>query len=157
MGLRGPQPKPTAAKVLEGTYRPDRAPINEAAAEGKPVCPTWMSKEAKQEWQRIVPSLIAAGLAGRIDRNALARYCVLWVRWRQAEAMIQRTGEVVPIRDESGKVKFLQPSPYVSIARSLADQLYRLEQGFGMCPSARSRINVAPTPAHDELEQFLRS
>lgn len=157
MGARGPQPKPTNQKQLEGTYRPDRAPANEPAADGKPICPSWLSQDAKTEWRRLVPDLIASGLAGRIDRNALARYVETWTRWRQAVQMIAKSGEVIPIKNEDGSLKYLQTSPYVSIARSLGDQLQKLEQSFGMTPSSRSRIDVGQTEAQDELDAFLNA
>jgi hypothetical protein len=58
--------------------------------------------------------------------------------------MIERGGEVTLYKDEAGKVKAVQPSAFASIARGLSEQLDRLEQSFGMNPSARSRIEVSP-------------
>ena len=53
-----------------------------------------------------------------------------------------------PLKDESGRVKYMQQWPQVAIANKLAQQLTRLEQEFGMTPSARSRIQVSnPEPA----------
>lgn len=155
MGLRGPVPKPTAAKKREGRYRPSEAPANEPPTEGRPVCPAWLRAEAKAEWKRLVPDLVKSGLAGKIDRNALARYCSLWVRWRQAEEMLARSGEIIPLKNSDGSLRYLQPSPYISIARGLADQLQKLEQSFGLNPSARSRISVEVEPS-DELADFLK-
>jgi len=88
----------------------------------------------------------------RIDGNALARYCQLWARWKKAELFAQKHGEVYPLKDESGRTKCLMPFPQVAIANKLAAQLTRLEQEFGMTPSARTRISVpvtliAPDPA----------
>ncbi len=83
----------------------------------------------------------------RIDGNALARYCRLSTRWRKAEDFIAQHGEVYPLKDENGRVKCLQQFPQVASANKLAQQLTRLEQEFGMTPSARTRIQVvAPAP-----------
>ena len=89
-------------------------------------------------------------LIGKIDGNALARYASTWHRWRQCVEMIGRTGEVVPIKNDDGSLKYLQTSPYVSTARQLADQLQKLEQSLGMNPSARSRIEVPLSPPQRE-------
>ena len=143
MGLRGPKPTPAAILRQRGTFRADRH-ADSARPIGKPRCPKWLSKDAAREFRRIVKLLDTMGLLGAVDENALARYATTWVRWRQALQMIEKGGEVVVYRDEQGKPKAVQPSAFNSIARSLAEELSRLEQAFGMTPSARSRIDVAP-------------
>lgn len=147
MGARGPKPTPAAILKQRGTFRADRH-SDSAKPTGKPRCPKWLNKDAAKEFRRIVKLLDTMGLLGAADENALARYASTWVRWRQALQMIEKGGEVVVYKDETGKVKAVQPSAFNSIARSLAEELSRLEQAFGMTPSARSRIDVAmPQPA----------
>lgn len=146
MGQRGPQPLPSAAKRARGTYRPDRAAAGEPAATGKPSCPSWLSADEAKEFCRLAKELAGMGIIGRIDGNALARYARTWCRWRQAEQMLEKGGPVVSQKDRNGKVCGLIPSPFIGIAAGLAAELSRLEQAFGMNPSARSRISVAPAP-----------
>lgn len=157
MGARGPAPTPSAVKLARGTYRADRAAPNEPKPIGQPRCPRWLSKDAAKEFRRLVKLLGAMGLLGAADENALARYASTWVRWRQAVQMIDKGGEVVVYRDEQGKAKAVQPSAFNSIARSLADELSRLEQAFGMTPSARSRCSVQMPAgaAADPLNKFF--
>ena len=70
--------------------------------------------------------------------------------------MIQKHGEVYPIKTDGGEVKYLQQSPYVSIARSAGDQLARMFREFGMTPSARTRIEVPESKSgDDEKRDFL--
>lgn len=146
MGKRGPKPLPTAIRLARGTYRPDRAAFNEPIASGRPKAPAMLkgNPDALKEFRRLVKELSALGILGSVDANALARYSVLWVRWRQAEEMLKKTGDTLVIRDAEGRVKHVLPSPHVSIARSLSEQLGRLEGEFGMTPSSRSRIEVQP-------------
>ncbi len=146
MGARGPVPLPTAVKAARGTLRPGRSVANEASVSGTPKPPKDFTKDQKKEFKRLVKLLGGAGIIGEIDGNALERYCRTWLRWRQAEQMIQKTGDVLPLKDAKGKVK-LKRSPYVDVAALLATQLDKLEQAFGLTPSARSRIEVAPQPA----------
>lgn len=157
MGARGPKPKPSALKKAQGTYRADRAPQHEAVATGKPSCPAWLSKDAKKEFRRVVKLLEAANLVGKLDGNALTRYAQTWERWRKAEAMLAKSGEVIPFKNDDGSLKYLQQSPYVAIARQLADQLHRLEQSLGMNPSSRSRIDIESPKEADAFDAFLNS
>ena len=148
MGLRGPKPTPTAFKKLMGTFRPGRASNNEAQPIGKPHCPCWLNPDATKEFRRLCKLLTTMGLIGQADENALARYASTWCRWRQAMQVLEKSGEVTIYRDKEGKATAVQPSAYHAIARGLAEQLDKIENSFGMTPSARSRINVQmPTAA----------
>jgi len=145
MGRRGPAPTPTATLKLRGsTLVTKRREISEARGPaGRPDQPDWLDDDAKAMWDQLIPQLEGMGILSRIDGNALARYCRLWSRWRKAEAFIDQRGEMYPLKDDGGQVKCFQQWPQVSIAGKLAQQLTRLEQEFGMTPSARSRIQVA--------------
>ena len=96
------------------------------------------------------------GVLTKADRNALARYCVLWGRWRKAEEFIASQGDSYVVRDEHGKVKGMKPYPQVRMAGQLAEQLLRLEQNFGLTPSARSRIEVPTQDQPDEQDDKRR-
>lgn len=144
MGARGPVPTPSALKRLRGTFRSDRAG-NEPVAVGKPSCPGWLKDtDARKEYRRLVRLLSTMGVLGAVDGNALTRYVLTWVRWRRIVQTLEQNSaaEVMVLKDGGGKVKMMQVSALHSVARSLADELGRLEAGFGMTPSARSRINV---------------
>ena len=146
MGSRGPLPLPTQTKAQRGTLRPCRVAANEARATGTPRCPSWLTADAKKEFRRLVKQLSAMGLIGAVDENALTRYVTTWLNWRRAVQMIEKTGDVLAAKDSEGKPK-IKRSPYVDIAATLAAQLDKLEQAFGLTPSARSRIEVAPAPS----------
>jgi P27 family predicted phage terminase small subunit len=156
MGARGPKPTPSAIKIARGTFRADRAAGNEARPVGKPRCPKWVNADAAKEFRRIVKLLDSMNLLGAVDENALVRYTTTWVRWRQAVAMIEKTGEVAIYKDAAGKVKAIQPSAFNSIARSLSEELSRIEASFGMNPSARSRIEVTPPAATSQPDDKSR-
>lgn len=156
MGERGPKPIPSAIKRLSGTYRADRAGGNEPSPIGRPTCPKWLSPEEAREFRRLSKQLTQMGVVGASDQNALARYCRLWCRWRDAEQNISKSGTVIILKDKDGRVTNAMPSPYVSIANKLAAELSRLEQSLGLNPSARSRINVTQAGTEpDALSQFL--
>jgi P27 family predicted phage terminase small subunit len=129
---------PTAKKKLAGTHRPDRAPRNEPQPDTtQPICPEWIRPNARQAWRQLQPQLEAMGVLTKIDGNALARYCQLWARWREAEAHILEHGSVV--KSPAG---YAMQNPYVSIANKLISALSRLESDLGMTPAARTKIEV---------------
>ena len=119
---------------------------------GVPDCPEWLAADAdaKAAWDELAPMLEGMGILSRIDGKALARYCRLWSRWRKMEEFIDQKGVMYPLKDESGKVKYVQQWPQVAIANKLAQQLTRLEEAFGMTPSSRARIQVPPQPQESD-------
>ena len=159
MGQRGPAKTPTKILKLRGTDRADRQVNEPIPPEEAPECPDWLMLEAKRVWDQIVPRLRKMGLATIIDSNALMRYCVALVRWRKAVKFIEENGEAYPLKDKHGKVTYLQQFPQVSIAHKLSLELLRLEQQFGMTPSARSTIDVGTAvkpPIDPVLAKFIR-
>ena len=159
MGQRGPRPTPTAILKLRGStlVTPEREASEVHGPTGTPDRPEWLDDQAKAAWDELAPLLEAMGVLTRIDGNALARYCRLWSRWRKMEAFIEEKGEMYPLRTEDGGVKCFQQWPQVAIANKLAQQLTRLEQEFGLTPSARTRIHIDRSGELDEFERFLQA
>ena len=87
MGRRGPLPKPTAIRELEGDagkqlhkrrHEPKPRPVTGVQP------PRWLGVIARTEWRRIVPELERLGLLTVIDLGTLEIYCDLYERWRRA-------------------------------------------------------------------------
>lgn len=160
MGRRGPSPTPTNVLKLRGSTLVTKSrEANEIKGpQGRPKCPAWLDEEAKAAWKQVVPMLDHMGVLTKADANALARYCRFWSRWRKAEDFIDEHGEVYPLKDDAGNVKCVQQWPQVSIAHKLAQLLTRLEQEFGLTPSARARLQMTPVaaeqPNHDKSRFF---
>lgn len=142
MGLRGPRPLTNKMLKLRGSWRANANKDQPQPLAGAPTCPAWLDKDAKRAWRRLIPQLVFMGVVTQADRNALARYCQTWARWKKAEEFIQKYGETYPLKDEKGNVKCFMPWPQVSISNQMSQTLTRLEQEFGLTPSARTRINV---------------
>ena len=159
MGRRGPPPEPTRLRLLKGN--PGKRRVN--SDEPKPPrrakkdllrCPGWISDGAKLVWRSAAPQLRDMGVLTQVDRDALAAYCQAYARWREAEEFIAKHGSVYPLRDEQGRVKYMQPFPQVAIARHLLLAVRTFQQEFGMTPSARSRIHGPAEPDAGEFESF---
>ena len=95
MATKGRKPLPTALKVLEGDRGKGRRPINKdepTPPQNNIKCPDWLMPEAKKEWKRLAPSLIAMGILTDHDMEAFAGYCQAYARWREAEEFLSQHG-----------------------------------------------------------------
>ena len=159
MARRGPPPQPSRLRLLKGN--PSKRPINTREPHLRckaPSCPRWLGPEAKKVWRRTVSLLRAARILTQVDADALTAYCQTYARWQKLESFLDQHGEVYPIRDERGNIRYMQQLPQVNISRNLLQCLRSYQQEFGMTPSARTRVHVIPAlnPDPDE-ERFFGS
>lgn len=150
MGERGPPPTPTGILKIRGSWRGNRKAQASSPERTLPRRPKWLDPHARAAWRQLVPLLDAMGVLDAIDGKALARYCTLWGRWRKAEEFLAKHGETHLAKDAAGNVLGLRNYPQVRTASVLAEQLLRLEQHFGMTPSARARIAAPAEPSNGE-------
>lgn len=137
--MRGRKPKPTHLKVIEGNRGRRRLNENEPKPRpGRPPCPAWLQLEAKREWRRVVPELDRLGLLAVVDRASLAMYCQEWARYVDAQAQVDKYGSVLKAT-ASG---YVQPSPFVAIARQSLTACRTFAAEFGLTPSSRGRMQV---------------
>jgi P27 family predicted phage terminase small subunit len=151
MGLRGPAAKPTAQKIREGN--PGHRPLNRDEPKPAPIapkCPAWLDKNAKREWRRVAPLLEKLGLLTEVDGVALAGYCQAYARWREAEMILSKEG--LTFKTTNG---YVQQRPEVSIAQTSIKLVKDFCAQFGLTPSARGRMNVAPAEPGGEDEEFF--
>ena len=77
MATRGRKPLPTAIKLLEGDRGKGRRPINKnepTPSQENVKCPAWLMPEAKKEWKRLAPALMAMGILTDHDLEAFAGF-----------------------------------------------------------------------------------
>lgn len=137
MGLRGPAPKPTALKVLEGN--PGHRPLNKAEPKPDrtmPQCPSWLRPEAKAEWKRVAGKLHKAGILTSVDRAVLALYCQAWARWREAEEKVKEFGQTAM---SSKGTEYM--SPWLTAAMSAEKSVMTAAAKLGMSPADRTRLS----------------
>ncbi len=153
----GPPPTPTSLRVLMGN--PGKRPLPKNEPKPPPVSPrvpSFLTKDAKKEWKRIAPQLERLGLLTQMDMAALAGYCESYAQWKKAVEFMHKHGEVYPIKNEDGTVKYLQQVPQVSIANKALHQIRVFCSEFGLTPSSRSRIQVpGADDADDSMEAML--
>lgn len=91
------------------------------------------------------------GVLARVDRAAIAAYCISWSRWVEAEQQIRKFGPV--IKSPNG---YPVQNPHLAIANTAMGFMARWCAEYGMTASSRSRLTTTPDdlPA-DPLERLL--
>lgn len=142
-GKSGPPKKPTALKLLEGTYNPS---LHHDEPQPEPKLfdpPDHLSENARIEWESIAPELFALGLLTVIDRAQLELYCESYAMWLEAKSMCATVDgkDRKVIRAEDGKFR---RNPYYHIMRDAGADVHRYLAEFGMSPAARARVSAKP-------------
>lgn len=142
--------KPTNLKILQGTYRPDRANPNEPKPEiCIPTAPGFLADRALEEWNRIAPQLEKMGLLSQVDCMALAAYCAAVARLWQAEEQLKTEG--LTVTNERGRrIK----NPLVDVANAAAKQISLFASQFGMSPSTRSSVKAKEPEKENPFAKF---
>lgn len=144
MGKRGPRPKPSGQKKLEGTFRADRAPKNEAQPKKvrnvnvKVPESIAMDDIASKYWRLYAPRLIRNGLFTELDSPALEGMCLAYSRALRADAEIRQNGLI--LKTEFGPRK----NPAEPVSRNAWSEVRRFLALFGMSPSDRTRVEAEP-------------
>lgn len=134
--MRGRRPTPTRIKVLTGN--PGKRSFNRDEPQPEPEipeCPPELGPVAQKEWSRLTSDLSKLRLITRLDRAALATYCVAYELWLEALEAIRKYGTMV--KSPSG---YPMQSPYIAIQNRQAELMMRIASEFGFTPASRSRI-----------------
>lgn len=148
MGLRGPAPKATALRVLEGN--PSGRPVNDAEPRpiGKARVPSWLSKRGRKEWRALAPTLEACGCLTSADAVPFATLCDAIVNLADATRLVEEQGGI--IEDEHGR----RINPALRAQRNYTEVVLKLSQRFGLTPSDRTGIKV-PKPKDSKWTGIL--
>lgn len=138
MGRRGPAPKPTVLRVLEGN--PGKRPLNKREPKPRirtPKAPAYLDLYAKAHWDELIPELEhIPGLLTAVDGGMLTLLCQTYSEWRMADEIIQRDGLTVETKGGTWA------RPEVKIRDSASKRYRAMAAEFGLTPSSRSRISL---------------
>lgn len=139
MGARGPQPKPTALKRLEGN--PGNRPLNEREVRpvGQLQKPPIITGPAAEEWDRVVSSM-PPGFYTPADAPVLANYCIAWVLYRNALSIIAKTPKEGGGMEAKGSQGQTIAHPQLAVVRGFSELILKAADRLGMSPAARTRL-----------------
>jgi P27 family predicted phage terminase small subunit len=139
--VAGRKPKPTNLKMIQGTYRPDRANPSEPKPRAViPPCPEFLQGEARKQYQKTAKKLARIGLMTELDDMALSMVCQGWADYLEATDQVKRSGMLV--KSPNG---FPVLNPYLIAANQALKKVRALFAEFGMTPGSRSRIRASAT------------
>lgn len=111
----------THLRGVKPALSPDREPLTK-----EPKPPKWLTAEARTEWKRIMPRLIADRIITAADLAGVENYCTMQGHIRQLERAIAAS----PVPD---KVLFGMLNRAMQTARQLAAE-------YGLTPTSRARV-----------------
>src|SRR5512142_2510195 len=150
----GRKPKPTNLKLIQGTYRVDRANPSEPKPRAViPPCPKFLQGEARKQYQKTAKKLARIGLMTELDDMALAMLCQGWQEYLDNTEQVKKSGMLV--KSPNG---FPILNPYLIAANQALKKVRALLTEFGMTPGSRSRIHAAETSedSNDEWSKLLK-
>ena len=152
MGTRGPAPKPTVVKMLQGNPGKRALPKGEPKPDAGrlPSAPRWLSDEAKREWKRIAPRLHAVGLLTEVDGLALAMLCEAFAQYMAAKTVVDSEGMLL-VSEKGNSYQH----PAAGLMTQARGELMKWAREFGMTPSARTRIVVDTGSEEPSLADLL--
>jgi P27 family predicted phage terminase small subunit len=137
MGQRGRAPSPTNVRLLHGETRPSRVNRNEPQPrEEHPDPPDWLTKEARQVWDRTVAELDHMGLLHAADTDSLVCYVNAVTTYARAQKMLDLGGVMI---ERDGKA-VRNPAHIVVLQNAVL--INRFAREFGLTPSSRTGIQV---------------
>lgn len=113
-------------------------PVNEGPkfVRTAPNPPSWLGREAKAEWKRVVPELERLRMLSRVTRASLTAYCQTWETYVHATRLLQEEGLVIEAKQG------LLPHPAVGIQRATGTELRRWASEYGMTPASEQKVTV---------------
>ncbi len=135
MGRRGPAPKPTALRLIDGD-REDRVNRNEPVPRsGEMIPPDDLPADVRQVWDYTVAELEHMGVDAPADRDSLVCYCWAVRNHRHASRVLVESSILV-----KGQHGTWVRNPAIIEQGKAAAIIRAFAQEFGLTPSARSRI-----------------
>jgi P27 family predicted phage terminase small subunit len=157
MGMRGPAPKPSGIRLLEGNPAKRALPADEPKPMAcAPDMPRFLDSEARREWKRLVPILLAMRVLTEADGVALGNLCqaisILERAHKDMRKAAKAGGSGLLMKTPGG---FIQQSPLIGIINGQTEIISRISREFGLTPSSRMRLAAAPEQTMDALEAKL--
>jgi P27 family predicted phage terminase small subunit len=157
--MRGRKPLPRATKIIRGTFRSCRdLPAPEPArVELVPAPPAGLGAHGKALWRSLAEELVAKGLLTVLDLATLEVLCSAFQVYKECSDAIYRPGGRKRTLAAYMRTRTQQTALELSTMRAAFGTYKSLMAEFGLSPSSRTRLHVAPpkTPEVDPMEAIL--
>lgn len=143
--------------MLEGNPAKRALPADEPMPMGgAPDMPRYLDCEARREWKRLVPILLAMRVLTEADGLALASLCQAYSILVRAQKDMRKAtkggSSGLLMKTPSG---YIQQSPLIGIINGQVEIINKISREFGLTPSSRMRLSALPEQTMDALEAKL--
>ena len=144
--------KPTALKMIQGTYRKDRAKNEPQFSAVRKSVPATISTGAKLYWKELAGLLESARVLTDGDRRVLELACEALAQHHAATVALTAYGLTYTTEGDNGPM--IKARPEVGIADAAARRAFRILADFGLTPSSRTRVAVPPSTEPNPFDEF---
>lgn len=153
--VTGPKRKPTKDKIALGTFRADRAVV-ENEVEYNPQDsnlppPEVLSGQGIKEWNRVAPQVQSRGVMNETDYASLTMYCKEIQMYWEAQADLKANG-YYEVNKKTGHPTL---NPMYKVSTTALKNAMSIATEFGFTPSSRTRISVKPKKEENKKESAL--
>ena len=117
--------------------------------------PAWLSADAREEWDRVVPVLAQRRILTLADLGQVENYCMAMGLAREMEREIQRLGAVQKVykidKDGNALLTGMKRNPAIGIQSDAMTRSRLLAAELGCTPVSRSRPTVEDTEGQRDL------
>lgn len=139
-------------KVVEGTYREDRANPKEPKPKTENVkVPGWLSPKAKTIFKSLREKLLDSKVLTNLDANALELLADAYHEYREARDQVEKEGRTYEGTTENGD-RLIRTHPAVYIADAAWKRAQKMMSEFGLTPASRSKVSAEIDREVDEYE-----
>ncbi|MEA1831730.1 phage terminase small subunit P27 family [Methylobacterium durans] len=103
-----------------------------------PRAPSWLPEEAKDEWRRVLPSLIQRRILTDTDMATVESYCLAVGTIRRCQITIAREGDTVETNTGSKR------HPAFQTLGQMMTEMRRLAAELGLTPASRNKAGKTP-------------
>ena len=150
--MAGRKPKPTQLKVVQGTFRKDRALPREPKPTGDlTAAPAYFTDEQREVWDYAIANS-PKDLLKKIDLSVLEVWATACVFHREASRKVTTTGQV--IKSPSG---YPVMNPYMANMNRQAQLMLKAASEMGFTPASRTRVSLSESneQEQDPAAQFF--
>lgn len=140
MGARGPKPRPTHLKVLQGEQESRINREEPMPTEGKVAVPADISDGAREVWDELAADLIDKGCLTSWDVYLFEAFCEAVATYRENRDLLREHGYT-----ERGAAGGVIKSPYHQIMRDCLESMAKIGSRFGFTPGDRANMTIEPT------------
>jgi len=155
LGLRGPAPKPTVIRKIEGNRSRRPLPANEPAyAAGVPNRPAHMSASARRVWDGLIVEMAPTGVLRTVDALALAQLCEDQAMLDELRAGLEKMKREITRKAKADKrslpggalialSRTIEGRRTLATIRELSSQIIVQRREFGLTPASNGRVQTS--------------